>query len=278
MFRESPGYAVTEVDEPAASLSLQPELTFSRLDDEPGPGVSESLDMTPEVPLLLVSPEPGKEELPTFDTAFPAGDEFVLKNAGPGESAPLRPVTPAGGQQQTPSKASQDNAKFNVPNFVYENQVITASAESEPSDIYEVQPGDNYWKISRRVYGTARYFSALALYNRNRIRDPKKLRPGMKVLLPTIEILEKKYPTLFRDLALRERKPHGYFVQSDGTAAYRIGERDTLSQIARKHLGRSTRWIQIYQLNRSVLTNPNRLKPGTVIILPDDATDVHMVP
>lgn len=203
-------------------------------------------------------------------------NEFPLQDAGDDAAAQLRPVMPAGGPELSPSPSSA--APFDVNGFAYENTVVTASGEEEPYEICEVQPGDNYWRISRRMYGTSRYFSALALYNHHRVRDPKKLRPGMKILIPDATVLEEKYPELFRDSQPKERAPAGYFVQRDGTPAYRIGERDTLSEIAQKHLGRSSRWIQIYRLNRDVLSNPNRLKPGTVIILPDSATNVQMVP
>ena len=254
-------------------------LTVAMLDEEsqadfqPGPGLTE-----PSIPLLLSEPDSALSEPEAIspDPVFATDEEFVLKNAGSEESTQLRLVTPAVGQQSGSSRLTYD--KFNVPEFAYENRVVTASAEDEPCEVCEVQPGDNYWKISRRAYGTTQYFSALALYNHKRVGDPKKLRPGMKVLLPDAELLEKKYPKLFPDSSPRTRKPGGYFVQPDGTAAYRIGEKDTLSQIAQKHLGRSSRWIQIYRLNPNVLSNPNRLKPGTVIILPDSATDVHMVP
>ena len=187
--------------------------------------------------------------------------------------APIESRTPA-----SPSIEIREKRRFNASDYVYENRVVPASAETEPCEICKVLQGDNYWKISRRAYGTSRYFSALALYNSDRIPNPKRLRAGMKVLLPDAEVLERKYPQLFRDSNRKPKAPTGFFVQADGTAAYRIGERDTLSEIAQKHLGRSSRWIQIYRLNRGVLANPNRLKPGTVIALPDDATDVHMVP
>lgn len=151
------------------------------------------------------------------------------------------------------------------------------SATSQPVAICEVLPNDNYWSISKRVYGSARYFSALALFNRNRISDPKKLRPGMKVLTPEPEILEGRYPELFTDFQSKPRLPTGYFL-NNGAPAYRIGERETLSEISSKHLGRASRWVQIYRMNQNVLKDPNKLKPGTVIALPDDATDVHLVP
>ncbi len=156
--------------------------------------------------------------------------------------------------------------------------VQQVSGISEECDICEVQPNDNYWRISQRVYGTARYFSSLALYNRQRIPDPKKLRPGMKVMIPEPKLLEQKYPEFFKDKNAAPKQPEGYFLSNDGSPAYRIGAQETLSEISQKHLGRASRWIQIYRMNQHILKDPNKLKPGTVIALPDDATSVHLAP
>ncbi len=257
-----------------------PEFATAILDAERRGNFDDPIDTAETYPRQLLDtsgPLPGDEEWGSSDPVFASEGVNASLDAGTEEIAVLRPVTGAG-ELQTPFELTPGTAEFNLPDFAYEHHVITASAESEPCDLCEVQPGDNYWKISRRIYGTTRYFSALALYNHKRIPDPKKLRPGMKVLLPTAKFLEEKYSGLFRSATPREPHPGGYFVRPDGTAAYRIGERDTLSEIAQKHLGRSSRWIQIYRLNRNVLSNPNRLKPGTVISLPDNATDVHMVP
>ncbi len=141
-----------------------------------------------------------------------------------------------------------------------------------------MQPNDNYWTISKRAYGTSRYFSALALYNQHRVKDPRKLRPGMKVLIPNPQELETKYPELFREFQEKTKQPAGYFLQKNGTPAYRVGEKETLSEISQKHLGRASRWMQIYRMNESRLKDPNHLKPGTVLVLPHDATDVNIVP
>lgn len=152
------------------------------------------------------------------------------------------------------------------------------SATRDPDGIYTVQDDDTYWTISKHVYGTARFFSSLALYNKNRIKDPRRLRKGMKVVIPDPEVLIERYPELLQDYIPKESKPSGYFLKANGMPAYRIGERETLSEISQKHLGRASRWIQLYRMNQQVLQNPNRLKPGTVIDLPDDATNVHVVP
>jgi nucleoid-associated protein YgaU len=44
---------------------------------------------------------------------------------------------------------------------------------------------------------------------------------------------------------------------------------DTLTDLAQKHLGKASRWTEIYDLNRKELTHgPNKIYPGTKLRLP----------
>jgi len=49
---------------------------------------------------------------------------------------------------------------------------------------------------------------------------------------------------------------------------YTIKKGDTLSEIAKKFYGNSSKWQQIYEKNKKVIKNPNVLIPGTNIIIP----------
>lgn len=144
-----------------------------------------------------------------------------------------------------------------------------------PIQIYEVTAGDNYWVISRKMYGTARYYKALDRANRPRIADATRLRPGMKVLVPDAEELRAHYPDLF-PRASTSRQPAGLVYDAQGHPFYRVGARDTLSRIAHRHLGRASRWIQIYEMNQNILKSPNDLKIGTLLRLPADASAVRV--
>lgn len=202
--------------------------------------------------------------------------------AEPTPSAPLD-LTPLPTRPYEPEEAKPQSQQWGpdvgVAHILKADDILLTSGSGSECEICEVRPKDNYWTISKRAYGTARYFSSLALYNKERIPDPKKLRPGMKVLVPDPKVLEKKYPEFFAKAKPTTRtRPTGYFITADGNPAYRVGERVTLSEIAHKHLGRASRWIQIYQMNRQTLRDPNKLKPGTVISLPDDATNVQLTP
>ena len=157
---------------------------------------------------------------------------------------------------------------------------------------YVIEPNDNYWTISRKRYGVGRYYMALARHNERVISDPKRMKPGITISTPDPEQLEQKYADLIPKPApadpapavvtTQSRKPEesapaGFFVSADGSPMYRIAGQDTLSEIAKSHLGRSSRWVQILEMNRNVLRDGNELKIGTVLRLPADASRVQIV-
>lgn len=183
------------------------------------------------------------------------------------------------------------------------------------SEEYVVQPNDNFWTISRKVYGTARYFKALTKYNERVIRDPQTMRPGLKVLTPHPSVLDQQFPDLIdknpaAPSASNATSPAtsgstvirpangevipagrttsyapapdgsdgGLYFDRQGTALYKVGADDTLGSIAQRHLGRASRWAEIYEKNRDVVPNPNNLKIGTVLRLPADASRLSVVP
>ena len=52
------------------------------------------------------------------------------------------------------------------------------------------------------------------------------------------------------------------------TREYTISPNDSLWKIAQKELGDGNRWKYLYELNKDRIKNPNKLKKGTVIIIP----------
>ncbi len=174
---------------------------------------------------------------------------------------------------------AEADGKFSLAAFNYQNTNVEAAPDDGSTfESIKVQNGDNYSKISKRVYGTTRYFSALAVFNQHRIPEPKNMRPGMIVLTPPAEVLEQRYPQLFEDMKPRVPEPAEFLELEDGSPAYRVGERETLSEISERFLGRSSRWVEIYRMNQTIVQDPNRLKPGIILALPADATEVHVSP
>ncbi len=53
-----------------------------------------------------------------------------------------------------------------------------------------------------------------------------------------------------------------------GEETYTIEKGDTLSKIAKEKLGHASAWKQIFEANRDVIDDPDRIFPGQVIKLP----------
>ena len=95
----------------------------------------------------------------------------------------------------------------------------------------------------------------------------------MRVAVPSRELLETRYAALLPKpaAAAGATRTVGIQIDANGHPVYAVGADDTLTGIARTHLGRTSRWIQIYRLNRDQLPSPHKLKPGTVLRMPSDA-------
>ncbi len=50
---------------------------------------------------------------------------------------------------------------------------------------------------------------------------------------------------------------------------YIVRKRDTLSKISKRYYGTSNKWYRIYEANRDVLENPDMLKPGVKLHIPN---------
>jgi len=51
-------------------------------------------------------------------------------------------------------------------------------------------------------------------------------------------------------------------------ATYTVVAGDTLSKIAKEHLGSAGAYMKIFELNKDLLTDPDKIKPGQVLKMP----------
>ena len=170
---------------------------------------------------------------------------------------------------------------------------------------YIVKEGENFWSISRSVYGSSRYFQQLADYNRSRVPDPGRMRPGVKIVTPPLSVLTGGRVSA-RPNSLTSTTPdrsefttdttgrgnsvdagesteesgvpeQGIYFTSQGYPMFRVGRDDTLTTIAAEHLGRWARWRQVYEMNRDQVDDPNKLRIGMSLKLPADASRSPLV-
>jgi nucleoid-associated protein YgaU len=109
---------------------------------------------------------------------------------------------------------------------------------------YTVQPGDTLSGIARRQLGDAGRWPEIFVLNRGTIDHPDRIAPGQVLTLPG-------------DTPMRPR-PRIYIVRPG----------DTLSEIAERELGDAGRWPEIFELNREVIDDPDRIFPDQALVLP----------
>ncbi|MGC1275957.1 MAG: LysM peptidoglycan-binding domain-containing protein [Planctomycetaceae bacterium] len=216
------------------------------------------------------------------DPFAPAGEpaaETAAADVAPGRFPEGSAVPVAGGGEATAMQDSPFDPAEPAPEPVAQPETPAGQLKH-----YVVAENDSYWSISKRVYGTPIFFHALARFNSERVPNPERLKPGMKILTPPPQELSARFPKLVSSGTTVERtkagqtSEPGFLFDDEGRPAYRVDEDDTLTGIAHAHLGRASRWVQIYEMNRTTVPDPKTLKPGTVLRLPADASRVRLVP
>ncbi len=59
------------------------------------------------------------------------------------------------------------------------------------------------------------------------------------------------------------------------TTKYTVKAGDTLSKIAKEHLGDANDYMKIFNANKDVLSDPDKIKPGQVLTIPQSTTQAR---
>lgn len=105
-------------------------------------------------------------------------------------------------KKSTPPKESrnitalQPYGTISMPQVVYQEPVQpekkyreekgsgTIAGEAGVSEIYVVQKGDTLQKISSKMYGTTKKWKKIFEANKDVLKNPDKIRPGQKLVIP----------------------------------------------------------------------------------------------
>ncbi|MCH8969037.1 MAG: LysM peptidoglycan-binding domain-containing protein [Planctomycetes bacterium] len=149
--------------------------------------------------------------------------------------------------------------------------------------IYVVAKNDNLTKIARKFSGRrssgktiAQYVDLIFETNRDVLKDKNSVRAGQKLRIP----IEKAPPSrALEETALavaeagrREKAAGARRTQKETTGIafrwYQVKPKDRYTKIAKEQLGNEKRWKEIYELNKNIFADPDRIRPGVRIKLP----------
>ena len=110
--------------------------------------------------------------------------------------------------------------------------------------VHVVKSGDSLFKIAAKHLGDGNRWPELFAANRTIVRRPDQIVPGMRLIVP-------KGPAPAHQQKFVVAKPG-----------------DTLSTLAKEHLGKASLWPEIFKANSAVITNPNVIVVGQVLLIP----------
>lgn len=127
---------------------------------------------------------------------------------------------------------------------------------------YTVQPGESFSIIAQKLYGDARYYTAIEKANPG--VDSRRLKVGQ-----TLNVPERQ--GVVRESAIQAAAQQGGVDETpvDASRQYRVEANDSLYKIAQKLYGDGSRWQELHETNRQAIgENPANLKVGQLLALP----------
>jgi nucleoid-associated protein YgaU len=185
------------------------------------------------------------------DSQRPSDNEDqTLQNVSP---VPATPATPA-----------------TIPRTTPKPKKATAPSNSDKSkwQKHSVKKGESLYAISRHYLGNGDKWQKILDAN-PRLRNPKGLRFGMTLVIPTSAPPQKTMQS-FRPGKSTSHSPPDAAGDHEAPPGkhYTVQDGDTLSNIAAKQMGHKKFWKKLYNANRDTLPSPNAIRKGQKLVVP----------
>lgn len=147
---------------------------------------------------------------------------------------------------------------------------------SPQGTIHIVCENENLALIAQHYYGKKEgnrqtHINRIFNVNRNVLNSPDRIRVGQKLMIPPLVNEQKTIPPENKEHPAIEHPiepPKQPKTKPEDTQGYIVKDGDSLWKIAVSILGNGNRYQDIVQMNKDLLTDENRLKPGMRLSLP----------
>jgi len=266
---DAPEGAPLDVTAPSNSAeSTSGEKPVAATDDAAAAAVASDLGMTAQPAAVSeeVAPPPPAETLAegsdtvkaeltdvgvdtTSVAAAPSADtsgSMFDQNTKPRLTGEVYTVSSPGAAQNLPDKHHRGHAhKRAIHSASADDLASTAKMmKSRDSSQYVIEPGDTLATISRKIYGTTKFWQNLA--QSNGLSDANKIFPGDVLRFDAKEVKAKEfvknYQTTMKSVVVKKG--------------------DSLSKIAAQTYGSAEAWPRLLSFNRDKIRDPNKIPVG----------------
>lgn len=144
---------------------------------------------------------------------------------------------------------NNDNGSSNGSGSDSSRNSVAADLETNKTVTYVVKRGDTLWKIAAKFYGSGEYWKKIFADNAGVISNPDRISVGQTI-------------TIYLNQGTSSVK-----INTEGSS-YTVKSGDNLWKIAQQIYGSGWRWKKIYQANKEVITDSDRISVGQVLIIP----------
>ena len=236
---------------------------IAQTDPAPASGAELAASLDAGAPAADTLPPPVDGATAEASPPTPAGDLGSLEQlagAAPASDTPPA-MDPPPAMDQLPVAGVTPPAKETVA--ALEPAVIAAppanNSNSGQFTQYSVQSGDTLMKIAFETYGDVYQWRKIYEDNRERIKDPNRIPSGTQLKLD---------------------QPSSAVTISRNGDKYQIRPGDTLGAIADNIYGKREKWKQIWENNKQLIKNPNRIFAGFYLyytMTPEERTEAEQM-
>ncbi len=178
-----------------------------------------------------------------------------------------------------PASASEENALRSVMESVAAQQIPLSQPEPEssapaavvqplvqPTVTHVVAAGETLSAISKKYYGTTSNWKAILDANASVVKDPRDLKPNMRLIIPEAgrKTASAPAPASGQASVLSATAPK----LASSARTYTVAKGDTLFRIAMKYYNDGSRYKDILAANRATVSKPQDLRPGMKLVIP----------
>ncbi len=111
---------------------------------------------------------------------------------------------------------------------------------------HRVVSGDTLSGLARAYLGSSARWPEIFAANADILKEPGTIRVGQELRIPDVFKTETLEPE---------------------TVMHTVARGETLSSIAQRYLGSAARWLEIYETNKKIVTNPSLIMAGMVLTI-----------
>ncbi|MFG0251334.1 MAG: LysM peptidoglycan-binding domain-containing protein [Phycisphaerales bacterium JB038] len=152
-----------------------------------------------------------------------------------------------------------------IRDFLGQETIPTAPVQTTRNEgglVHTVRPRESLAALARRYYHDTQRWPEIFNANRHLLDSPDLVREGMQLRIPGVSSSRQTPPASERSGMPRVDRPQ--------VRTYTIKSGDVLSVVSQRLTGTSRNWRRIYEANRDVIDDPDRLIPGRTIRIPAD--------